>query len=139
MTSLSKQVYMLLLLAGRAGMTLDDVARELDLEPWRVRSVLRGLMRSRKVVKMKGKYFASSSVRSRFAGGELCRIEVERVYKGFAVVKVNDRFRARLSSTDYNGPSGLIKRGSVFMARATVTRIDGRTGIVVHDVVQTLE
>lgn len=139
MTSLAKEVYMLLLTAGRAGMTLEDVAQELELEPARARSVLRGLMRSRRVVKVRDRYVASSAVRSRFAGGRLLKVEVERVYKGFAVVKVNDRFMARLESTNYYGPVGLIKRGSAFIAKATITRIDDKTNIIVHDVVQKLD
>jgi len=57
------------------------------------------------------------------------------VYKGFAVVIVNDRFRARLESDMYYGPRELIRKGSVFMVRGTVKKVNGRTTLIVHDVV----
>jgi Fanconi anemia group M protein len=63
-------------------------------------------------------------------------IEVEKVYPGFAVVLVNDRFRARLEPSTYNGPKELIKKGRRFRARATVTKLNGKTTILINDVVE---
>jgi Fanconi anemia group M protein len=63
-------------------------------------------------------------------------IEVEKVYPGFAVVLVNDRFRARLEPSTYNGPKELIKKGRRFRARATVTKLNGKTTILINYVVE---
>jgi hypothetical protein len=63
-------------------------------------------------------------------------IEVEKVYPGFAVVLVNDRLRARLEPSTYNGSKELIKKGRRFRARATVTKLNGKTTILINDVVE---
>jgi len=69
---------------------------------------------------------------------KIMTVEVEKVYPGFAVVLVDDRFRARLESSTYNGPRELIKKGRRFRARATVTRMNGKTAILIHDVVEAI-
>jgi hypothetical protein len=61
---------------------------------------------------------------------------VEKVYPGLAVVMVDDSFRARLESSAYNGPRDLIKKWRRFKARATITKIEGTTTVLVHDVVE---
>jgi hypothetical protein len=36
----------------------------------------------------------------------------------------------------YNGPRDLIKKGRISKARATITKIEGTTNVLVHDVVE---
>jgi hypothetical protein len=43
---------------------------------------------------------------------------------------------ARLEPSTYNGPRELIKKGRRFRARATVTKLNGKTAILVHGVVE---
>jgi hypothetical protein len=43
---------------------------------------------------------------------------------------------ARLEPSTYNGPRELIKKGRRFRARATVTKLNGKTAILIHDVVE---
>ncbi len=43
--------------------------------------------------------------------GRIHTIAVEKIYPGFAVVMVDDSFRARLEPSAYNGPRDLIKEG----------------------------
>jgi len=50
------------------------------------------------------------------------------------VVVVDESFRARLEPSMYNGPRDLIKKEKTFKATATITKIDGSTIIIVHDV-----
>ena len=54
------------------------------------------------------------------------------------MVLVDDRFRARLEPSTYNGPRELIKKGRRFRARVTVTKLNGKTTILVHDVVEAI-
>jgi hypothetical protein len=44
---------------------------------------------------------------------------------------------ARLGPS-YNGPRELIKKGRRFRARATVTKLNGKTAILIHDVVEAM-
>jgi hypothetical protein len=52
------------------------------------------------------------------------------------MVLVDGRFRARLEPSTYNGPKELIKKGRRLRARVTLTKLDGKTAILVHDVVE---
>jgi hypothetical protein len=45
---------------------------------------------------------------------------------------------ARLEPSTYNGPRELIKKGRRFRARATVIRMNGKTALLIHDVVEVI-
>ena len=139
-----KHLYMLLLKAGDRGATLGELLKELDEEynPDIVRRSLARLVRDGLVKKVGDRYVTAAALRSRpvaaKAQGRIVTVEVEKVYPGFAIVLVDDRFRARLEPSTYNGPRELIKKGRRFRARATVTKLNGKTAILIHDVVETI-
>jgi Fanconi anemia group M protein len=138
-----KQLYMLLLKTRDRGATLGELLKELeDYNPDVVRRSLARLMRDVLVKKVGDRYVTAAALRSRpvatKAQGRIVTVEVEKVYPGFAVVLVDDRFRARLEPSTYNGPRELIKKGRRFKARATITKLDGRTAILIHDVVEAI-
>jgi Fanconi anemia group M protein len=135
---------MLLLKAGDRGATLGELLKELDegYSPDVVRRSLARLMRDGLVKKVEDRYVTAAALRSRpvvaKAQGRIVTVEVEKVYPGFAVVLVDDKFRARLEPSNYNGPRELIKKGRRFRARATITKLDGKTAILIHDVVEAM-
>jgi Fanconi anemia group M protein len=92
------------------------------------------------VKKVGDRYVTAAALRSKpikaKPQGRIVTIEVEKVYPGFAVVLVDDKFRARLEASMFYGPRELIKKGKRFRARATVTKLNGKTAILVHDVVE---
>jgi Fanconi anemia group M protein len=139
-----KQLYMLLLKAGDRGATLGELLRVLgeDYSPDAVRRGLARLVRDGLVKRVGDRYVTAAALRSRpvaaKAQGRIVTVEVEKVYPGFAVVLVNDRFRARLEPSTYNGPKELIKKGRRFRARATVIRMNEKTAILIHDVVEAI-
>jgi Fanconi anemia group M protein len=139
-----KQLYMLLLKAGDRGVTLGEILKELDegYSPDVVRRSLARLIRDGLVKKVGDRYITAAALRSRpvaaRAQGRIVTVEVEKVYPGFAVVLVDDKFRARLEPSTYNGPRELIKKGRKFRARATVMKLDGKTAILIHDVVEAI-
>ena len=132
--------YRELLRAGERGMFLRELLEALPHTPGVVRASLRMLEREGMVKRVGERYYTSAALRSRPLAarmqGRIRTVEVEKVYSGFAVVVVDDRFRARLEPATYNGPRELIRKGSRFRARATVARIGGKTTLLVHDVVQ---
>jgi len=83
-----------------------------------------------------GRYVPTSSVK--LAGEKAYEVEVEKIYPGLAVVKVNDKWRARMSAGEYNGPRSLVKKNSRFKAAADLYRMKGRLCIRVTEVTQTL-
>jgi ERCC4-related helicase len=139
-----KHLYMLLLKAGDRGATLGELLKELDegYSPDVVRRSLARLVRDGLAKKVGDRYVTAAALRSRpvaaKAQGRIVTVEVEKVYPGFAVVLVDDRFRARLEPSTYNGPRELIKKGRRFRARATVTKLNGKTAILIHDVVEAI-
>jgi Fanconi anemia group M protein len=138
-----KQLYMLLLKAGDRGASLQELLEELeDYSPDVVRKGLARLVRDGLVKRVGDRYVTAAALRSKpvaaKAQGRIVTVEVEKVYPGFAVVLVNDRFRARLEPSTYNGPRELIKKGRRFRARATVTKMNGKATILIHDVVEAI-
>ena len=136
-----KQLYMLLLKAGDRGASLQELLEDLeDYISDVVRRSLARLVRDGLVKKVGDRYLTAAALRSRPVAdkpqGRIVTVEVEKVYPGFAVVLVNDRFRARLEPSTYNGPRELIKKGRRFRARATVMKLNGKTAILIHDVVE---
>jgi len=53
-------------------------------------------------------------------------IMVEKIYPGKAVVLINDRWRARITPQDFEGPANVIKKDARFRARGTLYH-DGNT------------
>jgi hypothetical protein len=66
-------------------------------------------------------------------------ITVEKIIPNAAVVVVNDEWRARLTSEDYNGPRALIKKNARFRATADSYRIEGTLCIRINEVVEILD
>jgi Fanconi anemia group M protein len=135
-----KNIYEKLLKAGDKGLTLHEIMENISYSPEAVRKSLNRLEREGLVKKVGGKYVTTAIIRSKpltvKPQGRIHTIAVEKIYPGFAVVMVDDSFRARLEPSAYNGPRDLIKKGRRFKARATVTRVEGATTVLIHDVVE---
>jgi Fanconi anemia group M protein len=135
-----KNIYDMLLKAGDRGLTLHEIMENNSYSPETVRKSLSRLEREGLVKKEGDKYVTTAIIRSKpltvRPQGKIHTIAVEKIYPGFAVVMVDDSFRARLEPSAYNGPRDLIKKGRIFKARATITKIEGTTTVLVHDVVE---
>ena len=135
-----KLIYGELLKTGYRGLSPGELYERLSYGSETVGRSLRMLEREGLVKQVGGRYITSASLRARPAAatpqGRVHSVSVEKIYPGFAVVVVDERFRARLDSSAYNGPRDLIKKGRTFKARATITKVDGATTILVHDVVE---
>ena len=83
-----------------------------------------------------GRYAVASALKN--VGRKTYEIQVEKIYPGVAVVRVNDKWRARLEPYEYNGPRNLIKKNSRFRAVAELYRMDGKLCIRIKEVTQTL-
>jgi Fanconi anemia group M protein len=135
-----KNIYEMLLKAGDRGLTLHEIMENISYSPETVRKSLSRLEREGLIKKVGDRYATTAIIRSKQLTvkpqGRVHTIAVEKVYPGFAVVMVDDSFRARLEPSAYNGPRDLIKKGRRFKARATITKIEDRTTVLIHDVVE---
>jgi Fanconi anemia group M protein len=135
-----KNIYETLLKAGDKGVTLHEIMESISYSPEAVRKSLSRLEREGLIKKIGDRYVTTAVIRSKpltvKPQGRIHTIAVEKIYPGFAVVMVDDSFRARLEPSAYNGPRDLIKKGKRFKARATITKMEGATTILIHDVVE---
>jgi Fanconi anemia group M protein len=135
-----KNIYETLLKAGDKGVTLHEIMESISYSPEAVRKSLSRLEREGLIKKIGDRYVTTAVIRSKpltvKPQGRIHTIAVEKIYPGFAVVMVDDSFRARLEPSAYNGPRDLIKKGKIFKARATITKMEGTTTVLIHDVVE---
>ena len=136
----ARTAYLRLLDFGFEGATLEQLCMDAELE-WASPSVLKAavekLMGEELIAEVEpGRYAVAAAAKPKI--GKIFEVEVERIYPGSAVVRVNDKWRARLDPYDYEGPVNLIKRNSRFKAIAELYRINGVLHIRIRDVVQKL-
>jgi len=135
-----KNIYEMLLKAGDKGAILHEIIESISYSPEAVRKSLSRLEREGLIKKVGDRYVTTAVIRSKpltvKPQGRIHTIAVEKIYPGFAVVMVDDSFRARLEPSAYNGPRDLIKKGRRFKARVTVTKVEGATTVLIHDVVE---
>jgi Fanconi anemia group M protein len=135
-----KNIYDMLLKAGDRGITVQEIMENISYSSEAVRKSLIRLERDGLIKKVGERYVTTAIIRSKpitvKPQGRIHTIAVEKIYPGFAVVMVDDSFRARLEPSAYNGPRDLIKKGRRFKARATVTKVEGATTVLIHDVVE---
>lgn len=133
-------LYMKLLEAGPEGATIDQLASEMEFEgasPQAVKAALGLMVKEELVAEVeRGRYAPASALK--LAGGKVYEVLVEKIYPGSAVVRVNDKWRARLNPYEYNGPINLIKKNSTFKAVADLYRMNGTLCIRVKEVIQKL-
>jgi Fanconi anemia group M protein len=135
-----KNIYEILLKAGDKGVTLHEIMESISYSPETVRKSLNRLEWEGLIKKIGDRYVTTAVIRSKpltvKPQGKIHTIAVEKIYPGFAVVMVDDSFRARLEPSAYNGPRDLIKKGRRFKARATITKMEGTTTVLIHDVIE---
>jgi Fanconi anemia group M protein len=135
-----KNIYDMLLKAGDRGITVQEIMENISYSSEAVKKSLNRLEREGLIKKVGDRYVTTAIIRSKpltvKPEGRIHTIAVEKIYPGFAVVLVDDSFRARLEPSAYNGPRDLIKKGRRFKARATITKIEDITTVLIHDVVE---
>jgi len=134
-------LYMKLLEKGVEGTTLEQLASDMTDEsasPKVLKAALGSMMKEGWVTEpTRGRYATTSAVKS--ASRRTYEIQVEKIYHGSAVVRVDDKWRARLDHQEYNGPRNLIKKNIRFKASAELYRLNGTLCIRVNEVTQILE
>jgi ERCC4-related helicase len=137
----SRILYMKLLERGVSGADMSQIASDMEYEGASL-PVLKATVE--KMVKkgfiteiQNGKYAVTSAGKS--ADEKVYELTIEKIYPNAAVLMVNDKFRARLTPEEYNGPKALIKKNSRFKATADLYRLSGTLCIRVKQVVEILD
>lgn len=136
MVRVAKQVYLRILEVGYAGVSDEELYRELEEEGY-----------SRSIIKLaldrlaKAKHIASSrgvaAVPARsIPGTRRMEIEIEKLVSGHAVAWIEGKWRAKLLPENYEGPRELIKKGSRFEALCSLYDESGVLCVTVRQVVR---
>jgi Fanconi anemia group M protein len=135
----SRKVYTKLLEQGVSGFSMDQLAHEFAHEGFNttiVKNAIRKLTKEQLVTeKSRGTYVATAAVTP---SRQTFEVTIEKIVPGSAVVLIDDQWRARLLSEDYEGPRNLIKKKSRFRASAHLYRVEGALYIRVKDVKEIL-
>jgi Fanconi anemia group M protein len=137
----SRILYMKLLERGSSGADMDQIASDMEYEgtslPALKATVEKMLKEGLVTEKNEGRYVIASAASS--ADEKTYNITVEKIYPNGAVVTVNDKWKARLTPEEYNGPRALIKKNSRFRATADLYKIAGTLCIRINEVVEILD
>jgi ERCC4-related helicase len=136
-----RTLYMKLLERGVSGAGFDHLLSDMEFEAAStqvVKAALGSMMKEGWVMEpTRGRYAATSSVKS--AGRKTYEILIEKIYHGSAVVRVDDKWRARMTPEEYDGPRNLIKKNSHFRASAKLYRLNGTLCLRVKEVTEILD
>jgi Fanconi anemia group M protein len=138
-TNASRKVYTKLLERGVSGLSMDQLALEMEREGFNTKTVKGSIRKliSEQIVKEKsrGAYVATASMNP---SGKTFEVTIEKIVPGSALVLIDNQLRARLLPEDYEGPRNLIKKNSRFRASANLYRVEGSLYIRVKDVTEIL-
>jgi len=132
-------LYMKLLETGISGATIDQIVSDMEFEAAStpvVKASLGLMMKEGLVETHSERYAAASAVKA--VGKKTYEVKIEKIYPSLAVVRVNDKWRARLDHEEYNGPRDMIKKNARFTAIANLYRKNGTLCIKIKEVTQTL-
>ena len=136
----SRILYMKLLERGISGANMNQIASDMEYEgaslPVLKATVEKMVKKSLITEVQKGKYAATSAAKST---GQVYELTIEKIIPNAAILVVNDKWRARLTPQEYNGPKALIKKNSRFKATADLYHLDGTLYIRVKQVTEILE
>jgi Fanconi anemia group M protein len=137
----SRILYMKLLERGTSGADIDQIASDMEYEgasPPVLKATVEKMVKKGLITEIQsGKYAVTSAAKS--ADKKIYELAIEKIYPNAAVLMVNNKFRARLTPEEYNGPKALIKKNSRFKATADLYRLDGTLCIRVKQVVEILD
>jgi Fanconi anemia group M protein len=137
----SRILYMKLLERGSMGANMDQIASDMGDEgtslPVLKATVEKMVKQGLITEKDEDRYAVASAARS--ADEKTYDVTVEKIYPNGAVVTVNDKWKARLTPEEYNGPRALIKKNSRFRATADLYRMAGTLCIRINEVVEILD
>jgi Fanconi anemia group M protein len=111
-----RTAYLKILEKGTMGLSDEELTREMEEEGYSkgvARAAVSRLVKEKRVKASDGR----SAIPLKNIPTTISRnIEIEKVMQGHAVAWVDEKWRARLTAEDYDGPQDLIRKGSKFKA-----------------------
>ncbi|MFH0749057.1 MAG: DEAD/DEAH box helicase [Candidatus Bathyarchaeota archaeon] len=112
----SKNLYLKLLKIGDKEVSLGEIASDSEFESTPkpiLRSTIEKLLKKGQIIEIDTDKYAISLPR-KIIPGKTYEVTIEKILPGVAIVRVDERWNARLCPEEYNGPAILIKKNSRF-------------------------
>jgi Fanconi anemia group M protein len=140
----AKIAYMNILHEGEKGILIDDLKNKIhiqnEIQSETVNLAIDKLRREGLIGKVDhNRLFPSAFKRkkkSKLNQNDFLNIRVEKVLQGSAVVWIDDKWRARLTPDDFEGPPKLIKKNAEFTVRGTLYRENDTLCIRIKEIVE---
>ncbi|MEM4188356.1 MAG: helicase-related protein, partial [Candidatus Hadarchaeum sp.] len=123
----AKRILSSVLIAGKRGLSLEELYTELEEEGKNhatIRAAVNRLQSEGQLREREGKLFTIGAAAASM-GTERHVFEVLKVQLGEAILLVDDRFRAVVTSADYHGPRELLRKGRRFSAVSELYEYSG--------------
>ncbi|MEM3421102.1 MAG: helicase-related protein [Candidatus Hadarchaeum sp.] len=123
----AKRILGSVLIAGKRGLSFEELYTELEEEGRNhatIRAAVDKLQAEGQLREREGRLYSIGAA-AVSPGTERHVFEVLKVQLGEAILIVDDRFRAVLTSADYNGPRELLRKGKRFSAVSELYEHDG--------------
>jgi Fanconi anemia group M protein len=134
----SRNLYTKLLEKGICGASITQLISEMTAYPPVIESAIKLLVKEGWVTELYKKWYtATPSIKG--AESKTYKIQFEKISHGSAIVRVDDKWKARLDSQEYNGPKNIVKKNKKFRALAKMYRLDGTLCIRINDVTAVLD
>jgi ERCC4-related helicase len=137
----SRILYMKLLERGAKGADMDQIASDMEYENASIpilKATVKKMVKNGLITEApKGKYVTTAAAKA--TAGQIYELTIEKIIPKAAILLVNDKWRARLTPEDYNGPKALIKKNSRFKATAELYRLEGTLRIRIKQVTEILD
>jgi hypothetical protein len=137
----SRALYLKLLERGASGADMNQIASDMECEGASLpvmKVTVEKMVKKGLITELpEHKYAVTPAAKS--TNEKVYEITIEKIYPNEAVIMVNDKFRARLTPEEYNGPKALIKKNSRFKATADLFRLDGTLCIRIKEVIEKLD
>jgi hypothetical protein len=122
----------------KGGCNLDELTSiyESEFPPSIVRNAIAKLIEENQVIKHNSMIYPKGMAKGWIERRDIHTIEIEKIYRGSAVVIVDDKWRAVLWMEDYNGPPQYLKKGKRFKAAAKLYKYNGKLHIRISNIVK---
>ena len=144
----ARRAYMKVFRTGSKGLLIEDLIKEMveeeELSPVIARAAVDKLTDMDRISKVGWNRIALSHTKSASARAlpvmekDVYEVLVEKVYPGRAVVWINDKWRARVTSEDFEGPVSIMKKNTRFRARGILYHDKGTLCFRIREVVELL-
>jgi Fanconi anemia group M protein len=136
----AKYVWMKAMKAGSQGLLIEDLTEEAvedGITPATIRAAIDNLQKLAQIERTARDRITTVTSKQR-KDEDTYEILVEKIYPGKAVVLINDKWKARLTAQDFDGPPSIIKRDAKFKVNGILYHDGDTLCLRIREVIQLL-